>query len=57
MSTFVPASSSMLQQMTSWFTGRRPEYLDSRVLAFGDGREGNESQPLLQTGTFHGSNE
>ncbi|KAK7583959.1 hypothetical protein V9T40_004922 [Parthenolecanium corni] len=39
MSTFVPASSSMLQQMTSWFTGRRPEYLDSRVLAFGDGRE------------------
>ncbi|XKL62909.1 hypothetical protein PGB90_002742 [Kerria lacca] len=38
-STFVPASSSLLQQMTSWLTGRKPEYIDSRVLAYGDGRE------------------
>ncbi|XP_065222053.1 B9 domain-containing protein 1 [Planococcus citri] len=37
--TFAPASSSLLQQMTSWLTGRRPEYIDPRVLAFGDGRE------------------
>jgi hypothetical protein len=37
---FVPESSSLLQKMTSWFTGRRPEYVDARLLARGDGREG-----------------
>lgn len=37
---FVPESSSMLQKMTSWLTGRRPEYVDARLLARGDGREG-----------------
>ncbi|XP_025420810.1 B9 domain-containing protein 1-like [Sipha flava] len=39
MTMFVPESSSLLQKMTSWFTGRRPEYVDARLLARGDGRE------------------
>lgn len=37
---FVPESSSVLQKITSWLTGRRPEYIDPRVLAQGEGREG-----------------
>ncbi|XP_068063349.1 B9 domain-containing protein 1 [Anomalospiza imberbis] len=37
---FVPESTSMLQQLTSWFTGRRPEFTDPRVVAQGEGREG-----------------
>lgn len=37
---FVPESSSKLQKMTSWLTGKRPEYVDARLLARGDGREG-----------------
>ncbi|PKU27192.1 hypothetical protein llap_22504 [Limosa lapponica baueri] len=37
---FVPESSSMLQKFTSWFTGRRPEFTDPRVVAQGEGREG-----------------
>lgn len=37
---FVPESSSFLQKITSWLTGRRPEFIDPRVLAQGDGREG-----------------
>uniref|UniRef100_A0A1B6KHX3 B9 domain-containing protein 1 n=1 Tax=Graphocephala atropunctata TaxID=36148 RepID=A0A1B6KHX3_9HEMI len=35
----VPESSSVLQRVTSWLTGRRPEYIDPRILAQGDGRE------------------
>lgn len=37
---FVPESTSLLQKMTAWLTGRRPEYVDPRVLAQGEGREG-----------------
>lgn len=37
----VPESSSVLQKITSWLTGRRPEYIDPRILAQGEGREGN----------------
>lgn len=36
---FVPESSSTLQKLTSWLTGKRPEYVDARLLARGDGRE------------------
>ncbi|KAK3925628.1 B9 domain-containing protein 1 [Frankliniella fusca] len=36
---FVPESTSLLQKMTAWLTGRRPEYVDPRVLAQGEGRE------------------
>lgn len=39
---FVPESSSLLQKLTSWFLGRRPEYVDPRVVAQGEGREGEE---------------
>jgi hypothetical protein len=37
---FVPESTSLLQKLTCWLTGRRPEYVDARVLAQGEGREG-----------------
>lgn len=40
---FVPESTSLLQKMTAWLTGRRPEYVDPRVLAQGEGREGDAS--------------
>lgn len=36
---FVPESSSQLQKLTAWILGRRPEYVDVRVLAQGEGRE------------------
>ncbi|NXY46856.1 B9D1 protein, partial [Ceuthmochares aereus] len=36
---FVPESSSELQKFTSWFTGRRPEFTDPKVVAQGEGRE------------------
>lgn len=37
---FVPESSSTLQKFTAWFLGRRPEYIDPRVVSQGEGREG-----------------
>ena len=37
---FVPESTSLLQKLTCWLTGRRPEYVDARLLAQGEGREG-----------------
>lgn len=37
---FVPESSSLLQKFTAWFLGRRPEFVDPRVVAQGEGREG-----------------
>ncbi|XP_053936676.1 B9 domain-containing protein 1 isoform X1 [Cuculus canorus] len=36
---FVPESTSQLQKFTSWFTGRRPEFTDPKVVAQGEGRE------------------
>ncbi|XP_054271875.1 B9 domain-containing protein 1 [Macrosteles quadrilineatus] len=39
MAMFVPESSSTLQRVTSWLTGRRPEFIDPRILAQGEGRE------------------
>ncbi|XP_050569836.1 B9 domain-containing protein 1 isoform X3 [Cygnus atratus] len=36
---FVPESTSRLQKFTSWFTGRRPEFTDPKVVAQGEGRE------------------
>ncbi|XP_046352538.1 B9 domain-containing protein 1-like [Haliotis rufescens] len=36
---FVPESSSPLQKLTSWFLGRRPEYVNPKVVAQGEGRE------------------
>ncbi|XP_059475913.1 B9 domain-containing protein 1-like isoform X2 [Neocloeon triangulifer] len=39
MPAFVPASSSRLQEMTAWFTGRRPEFLNPATVAHGESRE------------------
>jgi hypothetical protein len=36
---FVPESTSELQKFFAWIQGRRPEYIDPRVLASGEGRE------------------
>ncbi|XP_019615024.1 PREDICTED: B9 domain-containing protein 1-like [Branchiostoma belcheri] len=36
---FVPESTSKLQKFVSWFLGRRPEYVDPKVVAQGEGRE------------------
>jgi hypothetical protein len=39
---FVPQSTSKLQQFISWIRGSRPEYVDPRVIAHGDGRDGKQ---------------
>ncbi|XP_035221539.1 B9 domain-containing protein 1-like [Stegodyphus dumicola] len=36
---FVPESSSLIQKFTSWLIGRRPEFIDPRVVAQGEGRD------------------
>lgn len=36
---FVPESASILQRFTGWLTGRRPEYIDPKVVAQGQGRD------------------
>ncbi|XP_033736910.1 B9 domain-containing protein 1-like [Pecten maximus] len=36
---FVPESASALQKFTAWFLGRRPEFVDPKVVAQGEGRE------------------
>lgn len=36
---FVPESSSTLQKFSSWFFGRRPEFVDPKLVAQGEGRE------------------
>jgi B9 domain-containing protein 1 len=37
---FVPESTSKMQMFFAWIQGRRPEYIDPRVIAHGEGREG-----------------
>ena len=36
---FVPESTSGLQAVVGWLLGRRPEFVDPRVVARGEGRE------------------
>ncbi len=36
---FVPQSSSVIQRLAGWALGRRPEFVDARVVAAGEGRE------------------
>ncbi|GAB1603771.1 B9 domain-containing protein 1-like [Argonauta hians] len=36
---FVPESSSLLQKFSCWMFGRRPEFVDARIVALGEGRE------------------
>ncbi|KAH0950664.1 hypothetical protein HN011_001044 [Eciton burchellii] len=38
-SIYVPESSSTLQRVVEWLTGRRPELIDPAILASGAGRE------------------
>lgn len=35
---FVPQSSSLFNAFTSWFTGKRPEFIHSKLIAQGEGR-------------------
>lgn len=41
--TFVPESASTIQKLMSWLTGRRPEFLNPKIIAQGRGREGEDS--------------
>ena len=43
---FVPESTSKMQKFFAWIQGRRPEYVDPRVIAHGEGREGNKKNSL-----------
>ncbi|CAG7828467.1 unnamed protein product [Allacma fusca] len=36
---FVPESSSYIQKISSWIVGRRPEFIDPKLIAQGDGRQ------------------
>jgi len=38
---FVPESTSKFQKFIGWIMGRQPEYIDQKVVAQGEGREGN----------------
>ena len=39
-SLFVPESSSFIQKISSWIVGRRPEFIDPKLIAQGEGRQG-----------------
>jgi B9 domain-containing protein 1 len=39
MPLFVPRSSSRFQQFLAWMMGRRPEFVDPKVIAYNAGRE------------------
>ena len=36
---FVPESASFVQKLAGWLMGRRPEFVDPRVVASGEGRD------------------
>ncbi|CAG2122216.1 unnamed protein product, partial [Medioppia subpectinata] len=36
---FAPQSSSLVHRWTSWFSGRKPEFIDPKVVAQSEGRE------------------
>ena len=36
---FVPESASIVQRIAGWVMGRRPEFVDPRVVASGEGRD------------------
>lgn len=38
---FVPQASTLIQKMLSFFTGRRAEFVDPRIVSMTHGREGN----------------
>ncbi|KAK4308880.1 hypothetical protein Pmani_019452 [Petrolisthes manimaculis] len=39
LTTFVPESASTVQKLLSWLTGRRPEFINPKLIAQGRGRE------------------
>ncbi|EEC06461.1 eppb9, putative, partial [Ixodes scapularis] len=39
MSMFVPESSSLVHKLVGWMSGRRPEFVDPKMVARGEGRE------------------
>ncbi|KAG7167528.1 B9 domain-containing protein 1-like [Homarus americanus] len=39
LTTFVPESASMVQKLISWLIGRRPEFVDPKLITQGKGRE------------------
>lgn len=41
-----PQSQSVLHKWASWFTGRRPELIDPKSIAFNDGRDGKETEKV-----------
>ena len=47
--TFVPESASTIQKLMSWLTGRRPEFLNPKIIAQGRGREGEANNNILQS--------
>ncbi len=44
---FVPRSSSRFQQFLAWIMGRRPEFVDPKVIAFNAGRESKINSTIL----------
>ena len=44
---FVPESTSKFQKFIGWLIGRRPEYVDQKVVAQGEGREGIQLMVIL----------
>lgn len=43
---FVPEASTLLQRFIGWLTGKRAEFVDSRIAATADGRQGKKSIKL-----------
>lgn len=41
MPVFVPQASTLIQKMLSFFTGRRAEFVDPRIVSMAQGREGD----------------
>ena len=44
---FVPESTSQLQKFTSWLFGRHPEFVDAKIVAQGEGREGKRFKTVM----------
>lgn len=37
---FVPEASTIMQKWLGWITGRRAEFIEPRIVAYADGRQG-----------------
>jgi hypothetical protein len=44
---FVPQASTLIQRILSFFTGRRAEFVDPRIVSMAQGREGSSPISLL----------